>query len=84
MAFGNYKIKADFGGQRITERFIVTSRTGSWLTKLCDKLPNLQPRNLVRALRSRPPLKPKVGWKIDLTPSSPGNEHDRRKSQREK
>jgi putative transposase len=22
----------------------------------------------VRALRSRPPLKPKVGWKIDLTP----------------
>ena len=30
----------------------------------------------MRALRSRPPLKPKVGWKIDLTPSSPGNEHD--------
>jgi hypothetical protein len=29
-------------------------------------------------------LKPKVGWKIDFTPSSPGNEHDRRKSQREK
>ena len=22
----------------------------------------------MRALRSRPPLKPKVGWKIDLTP----------------
>jgi hypothetical protein len=22
----------------------------------------------VRALRSRPPLKPEVGWKIDLTP----------------
>ena len=37
------------------------SRTGSWLTMLCDKLPNRQPRNLVPALRSRPPLKPKVG-----------------------
>jgi hypothetical protein len=57
MAFGNYKIKADFGGQRITDRnsatafmltltaIIVTSRTGSWLTKLCD--PNLEPRKLV-------------------------------------
>jgi hypothetical protein len=94
MAFGNYKIKADFGGQRITDRNSATAfmltltaiyrNSGSWLTKLCDKLPNLQPRNLVRALRSRPPLKPKVGWKIDLTPSSPGNEHDRRNSQREK
>jgi hypothetical protein len=45
MVFGNYEIKADFGGQRITNRnsataFMLTltaiyrkSRTGSWLTK---------------------------------------------------
>jgi len=75
---GTNKIKADFGGERITDR---NSATAFMLTlsaiyrnkphwkladKLCDKLPNRQPRNLVLAPRSRPPLKPKVGWKIDL------------------
>jgi hypothetical protein len=39
----------------------------------------------VRALRSRPPLKPKVGWKIDLTPRLPemsmtgGNRNEKNK-----
>jgi hypothetical protein len=59
MVFGNYEIKADFGGQRITDRNSATAfmltLTAIYRTKLCDKLPNLRPRKLVRALRSRPP-----------------------------
>jgi hypothetical protein len=80
MVFGNYKIKADFGGERITDRnsataFILTLSV-IYRTKPHWKLAEQALRQASKsaaaesraALRSRPPLEPKVGWKIDLTP----------------